>query len=420
MADARDGEGRGLFHRITGGVTERVVGAIDPDVVLDQVDVDALVARIDADALLARIDMNALLARVDMDALLARVDVDALLDRIDPDRLLTRVDVEALLARVDVDALVGRVDVGALVARVDPDELMGRVDVDALLGRVDMNLLLDRVDLNPLLDRIDLNALLAKVDIEGLLADVDLEALVRRSGVPELVAESTNQLAGSALDLARRQLVALDVVIDRVLGRLLGRDAGSRPTGPTLLTTREPWVEVEPMRPGRAPRLTVSGHYAGAVTRAAAAALDVAIITTSFTLGVAGLSFLSRVFVGIDLDDLSGRSPIAITALALWAWTYSFASHAIAGRTPGKGVVGVRVVSADGSHLTVRQAFVRTLVFPLSALLFGVGFLMIIVQRRHRALHDLIAGTAVVYDWGERAAELSGPLSAFLARQTPT
>jgi hypothetical protein len=40
-----------------------------------------------------------------------------------------------------------------------------------------------------------------------------------------------------------------------------------------------------------------------------------------------------------------------------------------------------------------------------------------VVQREHRALHDLIAGTAVVYDWGSRTAELPGPLSEFLARR---
>ena len=43
------------------------------------------------------------------------------------------------------------------------------------------------------------------------------------------------------------------------------------------------------------------------------------------------------------------------------------------------------------------------LAFPLSFLLFGLGFLLILVQRERRALHDLIAGTAVVYDWDARA-----------------
>jgi uncharacterized RDD family membrane protein YckC len=50
--------------------------------------------------------------------------------------------------------------------------------------------------------------------------------------------------------------------------------------------------------------------------------------------------------------------------------------------------------------------------FPLSFLLCGLGFLGILVQREHRALHDLIAGTAVIYSWDARAARLR-----FLARR---
>lgn len=72
---------------------------------------------------------------------------------------------------------------------------------------------------------------------------------------------------------------------------------------------------------------------------------------------------------------------------------------------------------ADGSTLSDRWALWRTLAFPLSVLPLGLGFVGIIVQREHRALHDLIAGTAVVYDWGGRVAELPGPLSEFLARR---
>jgi len=91
-------------------------------------------------------------------------------------------------------------------------------------------------------------------------------------------------------------------------------------------------------------------------------------------------------------------------------------SLAITGRTAGKGVAGLRVVRADGAAPSVRALFLRTIVFPLSALLFGIGFLLIVVQREHRGLHDLIARTAVVYDWGDRPAEMPGPLSDFLNR----
>jgi hypothetical protein len=51
-------------------------------------------------------------------------------------------------------------------------------------------------------------------------------------------------------------------------------------------------------------------------------------------------------------------------------------------------------------------------VFPLSFLFCGLGFLGVLAQREHRALHDLIAGTAVIYAWDARAARLR-----FLARE---
>jgi len=78
---------RGL-GRITDAVTHRVVGAIDPDTVLDHIDV------------------NALLDRVDVNALLDRVDVERLLDRVDIDRLLARADIEALVRRSGIPEIV--------------------------------------------------------------------------------------------------------------------------------------------------------------------------------------------------------------------------------------------------------------------------------------------------------------------------
>ena len=84
----------------------------------------------------------------------------------------------------------------------------------------------------------------------------------------------------------------------------------------------------------------------------------------------------------------------------------------VSGRTFGMAVLGIRVIRVDGSDLGPRRAVVRALMFPLSFLLCGLGFFGILVQREHRALHDLIAGTAVIYAWDARAARLR-----FLARQ---
>jgi uncharacterized RDD family membrane protein YckC len=53
---------------------------------------------------------------------------------------------------------------------------------------------------------------------------------------------------------------------------------------------------------------------------------------------------------------------------------------------------------------------------PVSTLLFGVGFLGLFLQRERRGLHDLAAGSAVVYDWGDRPASLPTPLGDWLSR----
>jgi hypothetical protein len=140
-------------------------------------------------------------------------------------------------------AVTGRVvetlDPDTVIDHVDVNKLLDRVDIDRLLDRVDVDRLIDQVDIDRLMDRVDVNRLLARVDVDALLQKVDLEAAVRRAGVPEIVAESTGQMAGSALDLARRQLVGLDVVLDRTLDRLLRRDPATQPLGPSRLIEAE-------------------------------------------------------------------------------------------------------------------------------------------------------------------------------------
>ena len=64
---------------------------------------------------------------------------------------------------------------------------------------------------------------------------------------------------------------------------------------------------------------------------------------------------------------------------------------------------------------TLGTRSVRVLAFPLSFLVFCVGFVLIVLRRDRRALHDVIARTAVIYSWEARSANL-----AFLAKRTPT
>lgn len=319
--------------------------------------------------------------------------------------------------------LIGRV-AGAVTGRVaevvPPDVLLDHVDIDRLIARIDPNDLLDRVDVNALLDRIDVNRLLARVDLDALLAEADIEALVRRSGVPDLVTSSTTQIAGSVIDVARRQVVGLDTIIDRAIDRILRRHPDpAREAPPALRTAAEPADAegAEGAEGGAKGRLGVTGRYAGPVSRLLAAAADVAIASALFTLGVAGVNVLTEAFFSTSLSgDTVGFWGLA--AWLTWAFLYVWISLTIAGRTPGKALVGIRVVASSGLTLGAGQALVRTLAMPVSVAVGGLGLLLALPHPQHKALHDVVARTAVVYDWGDRPAELPGPLSAYVARHS--
>jgi uncharacterized RDD family membrane protein YckC len=366
---------------------------------------------------LEELDTDAVLERLDIDGLVARIDVDGLIDRVDVNALIARVDVNALIARVDVDGLVSRVDADALLDRVDVDRVLDRVDVNRVLDRVDIDVLVARVGVDALLDRADVNALMDRVDLERMLAEVDLEALVRRAGIPELVADSTGQVAGSALDLGRRQLVGLDVGIGRAIQRLLGRDPDALPSGPQALVS-DGRARIEPPEPGQArtkARVEVSGFYAGPVSRVASFAGDVMLATSAFTAVAAAVSWMLSTVLGVTLGTAGHSGPFWAAAYVGWLFLYWWVSAAVAGRTPIMALAGLRIVSRDGHPLRPRQAFVRTLVLPGSLLAFGFGGAWMVVDRERRGLHDLFAGSTVVYDWGGRPAELPTPLARWIA-----
>jgi uncharacterized RDD family membrane protein YckC len=162
-----------------------------------------------------------------------------------------------------------------------------------------------------------------------------------------------------------------------------------------------------------AARLSVTGHYAGVVSRALAAGLDVAVVTASWTLTLAAAGYL--------LSTFGLRSPtvprwVGAVAVALWGFTYVWGFVAVAGRTPGKALLGLRVVRSDGTFVPMGRSFVRAVLWWVSIALAWLAVVPVALGRRHRSVHDALAGTAVVYDWGDRAAELPAPLSAFLRR----
>lgn len=168
-------------------------------------------------------------------------------------------------------------------------------------------------------------------------------------------------------------------------------------------------------RPGPAndPNAAVSlqGHYAGAATRLAAFAVDQTLATSLFSVGVAVMMWAVALVTGGEVD-LDPSSWLTAGALVCWLFLYYSYPWSMSGKTPGMALLGIRVVDASGTRASVRRAVVRTLALPLSFLTLGIGFLPIVFGRTRQALHDRIAGTAVVYSWDARGARWR-----FLARQ---
>lgn len=157
--------------------------------------------------------------------------------------------------------------------------------------------------------------------------------------------------------------------------------------------------------------ISALGQYAGAASRFAAYAVDIVTGWSLFTLALAGVSFAIKIVTGRSVTWHLGGSIAVAVAFAVWELSYFGYCWATSGKTPGMALLGVRVVRADGADIDPWRGVARALAFPLSVVLLGLGFIGILTQREHRALHDLIAGTAVVYAWDARAARLR-----FLAR----
>jgi uncharacterized RDD family membrane protein YckC len=168
-------------------------------------------------------------------------------------------------------------------------------------------------------------------------------------------------------------------------------------------------------RPHPAGWVSLQGQYAGSASRFLAYVIDLVVSTAVFTLAVAGVSFVIETITRHSITWTAGSGAASAVVFVAWEFFYFGYSWAASGKTVGMAVLGIRVVRADGTGAQAWRGVVRALVFPFSFLLLGLGFLGILVQHEHRALHDLIAGTAVIYAWDARAARLR-----FLARQAET
>ncbi len=67
------------------------------------------------------------------------------------------------------------------------------------------------------------------------------------------------------------------------------------------------------------------------------------------------------------------------------------------GQTPGKMAIRVKVIRTDGEDIGYGRAFFREVLGKfVSAIIFGIGYLMVAFDAQKQGLHDKIANTYVI------------------------
>ena len=146
----------------------------------------------------------------------------------------------------------------------------------------------------------------------------------------------------------------------------------------------------------------LQGHRAGVVSRFLADAIDLLVILAAVVgvyFAVSGARFLlhPRQFSWPEVSTLR---------LGTMGWilliVYLTIGWANTGRTWGKGVLGLRVMSSRNAGLPLWRAFVRA---SLCAL-FPIGLFWSVISSRNESVQDLLVRTTVVYDWGPKLPPL--------------
>jgi uncharacterized RDD family membrane protein YckC len=142
--------------------------------------------------------------------------------------------------------------------------------------------------------------------------------------------------------------------------------------------------------------------------RAIAFVIDFALAGLLFLLLFVGILYLSggTPHLRVSVAQPGGESPnnYRLTFFGNWwslVWLtlyFGLATYIGRGKTPGKWLLGIRVVSLVHERLGFWHAVERALGYGASALEFGFGFVQYFIHPNRRTVHDRIAETIVVSD----------------------
>ena len=306
--------------------------------------------------------------------------------------MIDAVDIDLVMDRIDVNEVIDRVDMNSVLSRLDMNQVLDNVDMDRLLAKVDVDALIKRVDVQSIIDRVDVQGIIDRVDVDGIINRVDVNAIVASVKVGNVVTDTASTFVTGTLDLIRSQLAAIDALVSVIVRRIGRKNDRSYGAG------------------------DIRHRPAGGASRLAAYVFDITFASFIFGVFVSVTSFLLNLFLQKDWDPSDTKSWWWIAASGFWYALYFWVPVAMVGRTPGKALLGLRIVRRDdGGAPGAGPALIRMLTVPISFLLFGLGFIGIVVGRDRRALEDVTAHSLVIYDWRDRDPRIPKGVAEWLS-----
>jgi uncharacterized RDD family membrane protein YckC len=206
-----------------------------------------------------------------------------------------------------------------------------------------------------------------------ILASPKAQMLVERiAEAPEVRAAITQQGVGLITDIGRR-LTSITERLDDAAEKLVHR------------LFRRPGHEAET-------------NEVGLVTRAVAAAIDLALISATLSIGSGLLASVIPAVTG-GSDGLSVYGVLAFGMVGFVIGSSLFVTFwALVGQTPGMRLLSIHLDDGVTRELGLRRALKRLLGVGLSLIPAGLGFFAILLSPQRRGWHDRLAGTVVVYE----------------------
>ena len=158
--------------------------------------------------------------------------------------------------------------------------------------------------------------------------------------------------------------------------------------------TGRPWHDAPTPLPVAAARAGFRGARAGLVTRSLANVMDVLVVALLVAGGYAAVA-AARFLLSPTAFTFPAPAPATLLLLGLFVQAVYFTvTWAVAGRTYGDRLLGLRVADDRGARLGWKRCATRAALCTI----LPIGLVWVLVSQENRSVQDLLLRTSVLYD----------------------